>query len=82
MFRPEPLPPRAAGEARTVAVEPERRQAAPAAEHAPASETAESAQTSSERFPRSKFLEGTTLGLGAVILGLSVVILGLDPRIG
>ena len=54
----------------TVAVEPERRQAAPAAEHAPSPEPA---QASSERFPRSKFLEGTTLGLGAVIGGIVTV---------
>ena len=58
---------------RTVAVEPERRQAAPAGEHAPASETAEPAQPSGERFPRSRFLEGTTLGLGAVIGGIVTV---------
>jgi Rieske Fe-S protein len=56
--------------ARPVAVEPEHRQAAPAVEHAPSSPAAE---TSAERYPRSKFLEGTTLGLGAVIGGIITV---------
>ncbi len=50
-----------------VAIEPERRQAAPAGEDAPLQEL------SAERYPRSKFLEGTTLGLGAVIGGIITV---------
>jgi Rieske Fe-S protein len=56
---------------RPVAVEPEqRRPPAPA----PAGEAVASPQQSSaERYPRSKFLEGTTLGLGAVIGGIITV---------
>ena len=50
-----------------VAIEPERRQAAPAGEAAPLQ------GLSAERYPRSKFLEGTTLGLGAVIGGIITV---------
>jgi Rieske Fe-S protein len=48
-------------------VEPERREpAAPASAAAPAEPTG-------ERFPRSKFLEGATLGLGGVIGGIITV---------
>ena len=50
-----------------VAIEPEHRD--PAA----ARERAASHEAPSERFPRSKFLEGTTIGLGAVIGGLVTV---------
>jgi Rieske Fe-S protein len=61
---------------RPVAIEPERRQ--PAAAHAVA--------PGCERFPRSKFLEGTTLGVGAVITGLVAVPAGgfalLPPFLG
>ena len=61
---------------RPVAIEPERRQ--PAAAHAVA--------PGRERFPRSKFLEGTTLGVGAVITGLVAVPAGgfalLPPFLG
>ena len=49
---------------RTAPVEPERREAAAA----PAPAAAQS-----ERFPRSKFLEGATLGLGGVIGGIITV---------
>ncbi len=49
---------------RTAPVEPERREAAAAP--APAA-------APSERFPRSKFLEGATLGLGGVIGGIITV---------
>jgi Rieske Fe-S protein len=52
-----------------VAVEPERR--APVPE--PAGEADLPQQASAERYPRSKFLEGTTLGLGAVIGGIVTV---------
>ena len=51
---------------RPVAIEPERRRPAPPGEEAPV-------QPSAERYPRSKFLEGTTLGLGAVIGGIVTV---------
>jgi menaquinol-cytochrome c reductase iron-sulfur subunit len=47
-----------------IAIEPEQR------EPAPAGEDASGQPLSGERFPRSKFLEGTTLGLGAVIGGV------------
>ena len=50
------------------AIEPERREAQPAAD-APAMAEPEPG----ERFPRSKFLEASTLGLGAVIGGLVTV---------
>jgi Rieske Fe-S protein len=52
-----------------VAVEPERRAPVPA----PAGEADPPQQASAERYPRSKFLEGTTLGLGAVIGGIVTV---------
>jgi Rieske Fe-S protein len=55
--------------ARPVAIEPERRD--PAA--APASDRPASHAATGERFPRSKFLEGTTIGLGAVIGGMITV---------
>jgi Rieske Fe-S protein len=48
-------------------IEPERREAAPEGE------AAVSEPESGERFPRSKFLEASTLGLGAVIGGLVTV---------
>jgi quinol---cytochrome c reductase iron-sulfur subunit, bacillus type len=50
------------------AIEPERREPPPAAD-APALQEPEPG----ERFPRSKFLEASTLGLGAVIGGLVTV---------
>jgi Rieske Fe-S protein len=53
--------------AQPVSVEPEHRD--PAA----AREPAVSHEAPGERFPRSKFLEGTTLGLGAVIGGMITV---------
>ena len=62
-------------------IEPERREVRPTAE-APAipadhGEAAMPEPEPGERFPRSRFLEGTTLGLGAVIGGLvSVPALG------
>ena len=61
---------------RPLAIEPERRE--PAAAHAVA--------PGRERFPRSKFLEGTTLGVGALITGLVAVPVGgfvlLPPFLG
>jgi Rieske Fe-S protein len=48
-------------------IEPERREAVPEGE------AAVSEPESGERFPRSKFLEASTLGLGAVIGGLVTV---------
>jgi Rieske Fe-S protein len=48
-------------------IEPERREAVPERE------TAITEPESGERFPRSKFLEASTLGLGAVIGGLVTV---------
>jgi Rieske Fe-S protein len=48
-------------------IEPERREAVPEGE------TAVSEPETGERFPRSKFLEASTLGLGAVIGGLVTV---------
>ena len=58
---------------RPVVVEPERRQAreagAPATARGPATPT----RAPGERFPRSRFLEGATLGLGGVIGGLVTV---------
>jgi len=50
------------------AIEPERREAQPAADAPPPAEP-----EPGERFPRSKFLEASTLGLGAVIGGLVTV---------
>jgi Rieske Fe-S protein len=62
---------------RPVEVEPERRSPAAAVEHE---------EPSSRRFPRNKFLEGATLGLGGVIGGIvTVPIAGfalLPPFIG
>ena len=55
--------------AQPVAIEPERRDPAAAPDRPAASHAA----TSGERFPRSKFLEGTTIGLGAVIGGMITV---------
>ena len=52
--------------ARPVAIEPEHRE--PAAAAAPAA-----TPLLGERFPRSRFLEGSTLGLGAVIGGMITV---------
>jgi len=57
---------------RHVAVEPEVR-AAGAAAPAVAAEAAPVHADESERFPRSKFLEASTLGLGAVIGGVVTV---------
>ena len=61
---------------RPVAIDPERRQ--PAAAHA--------VPPGRERFPRSKFLEGTTLGVGALITGLVAIPAGgfalLPPFLG
>ena len=54
----------------TVAVEPERREAAAAPAGAPATVGAPAA---SERFPRSKFLEFSTLGIGGLIGGVVTV---------
>jgi Rieske Fe-S protein len=54
---------------RPVEVEPERRETAPAGGEVPVPQPAPSA----DRYPRSKFLEGTTLGLGAVIGGIVTV---------
>jgi menaquinol-cytochrome c reductase iron-sulfur subunit len=50
-------------------VEPERREATPAG----AGEAAPPRPETHERFPRSKFLEGATLGLGGVIGGILTV---------
>ena len=52
------------------AIEPERRQAVPVGEAATEAAPAEAA---GERYPRSKFLEGTTLGVGAIIGGIVTV---------
>jgi Rieske Fe-S protein len=49
-----------------VVVEPERREARPAGE-------AEPEPTAGQRFPRSRFLEGATLGLGGLIGGIVTV---------
>jgi menaquinol-cytochrome c reductase iron-sulfur subunit len=54
----------------TVAVEPERREATPVPVAAPAPD---GAPAGSDRFPRSKFLELSTLGLGGVIGGVVTV---------
>jgi Rieske Fe-S protein len=56
-------------------IEPERREAPPAAPAIPAhhGEAAMPEPAPGERFPRSKFLEASTLGLGAVIGGLVTV---------
>jgi Rieske Fe-S protein len=70
-------------------IEPERRAAIPS-EAAPAvpaqeGEAAMPAPAPGERFPRSKFLEGATLGLGGVIGGLvtvPVVGMALAPAFG
>jgi Rieske Fe-S protein len=51
-----------------VAIEPERRELAPAAP-APKAESAHGSET----FPRSRFLEGATLGLGGLIGGVITV---------
>ena len=48
-----------------VEIEPERRELAPSAEPA--------AETGGEKFPRSRFLEGATLGLGGLIGGVITV---------
>jgi quinol---cytochrome c reductase iron-sulfur subunit, bacillus type len=62
-------------------VEPERREVSPTAEAPPipanVGEAAMSEPEPGERFPRSRFLEGATLGLGGVIGGLVTV-----PAIG
>jgi Rieske Fe-S protein len=57
------------------AIEPERREPAPTAPPIPAhkGEAAMPEPEPGERFPRSKFLEASTLGLGAVIGGLVTV---------
>jgi Rieske Fe-S protein len=52
---------------RPLAVEPEHREPAPAGESGPLEHLSE------QRFPRNKFLEGTTIGLGAVIGGIITV---------
>jgi Rieske Fe-S protein len=56
-------------------IEPEGREPAPAAPPIPADrgEAAMPEPEPGERFPRSRFLEGSTLGLGAVIGGLVTV---------
>jgi len=54
---------------RTTAIEPERREA----QVAPAAVSGDGAQPAGERFPRNKFLELSTLGLGGVIGGLVTV---------
>jgi quinol---cytochrome c reductase iron-sulfur subunit, bacillus type len=54
------------------AIEPERREPLPAAD-APAISADVPESEPGERFPRSKFLEASTLGLGAVIGGLVTV---------
>src|SRR5436190_10097556 len=63
-YRPEPEP-----------IEPERREAPLTAPPIPADrgEAAMPAPEPGERFPRSRFLEASTLGLGAVIGGLVTV---------
>jgi menaquinol-cytochrome c reductase iron-sulfur subunit len=65
-YRGEPAP-----------IEPERREALPTADAPPIpahhGEAAMPEPEPGERFPRSKFLEGSTLGLGAVIGGLVTV---------
>ena len=65
-FRGEPV----------AAIEPERGQDAPAIP-ADQGEAATAEPEAGERFPRSRFLEGATLGLGGVIGGLVTV-----PAIG
>ena len=72
---------------RHVPVEPERREAGDGAElPEDAGEAATAVPATGERFPRSKFLEASTLGLGAVIGGIvTVPVLGvavLPPFIG
>ena len=52
---------------RPLAIQPEHREPAPAAEGGPLEHLSE------QRFPRNKFLEGTTIGLGAVIGGIITV---------
>src|SRR5206468_2160347 len=52
-------------------IEPERGE--PAAPHAPATPAATPEPAPGERFPRNRFLEASTLGLGAVIGGLVTV---------
>jgi Rieske Fe-S protein len=58
-------------------IEPEQREVPPTAEAPPIpahhGEAAMAEPEPGERFPRSRFLEGTTLGLGAVIGGLVTV---------
>jgi Rieske Fe-S protein len=59
--------------AQTVAVEPETRALVDGAPPAIAGEAGMPRPAPGERFPRSRFLEGTTLGLGAVIGGIVTV---------
>jgi Rieske Fe-S protein len=54
-------------------VEPERRDATSGAPVASAGDAAAATPDSDERFPRSKFLEGATIGLGGVIGGILTV---------
>jgi Rieske Fe-S protein len=57
-----------------VVVEPERREARTAAESGPEpAAAAEPAPAGGERFPRSRFLEGATLGLGGLIGGIVTI---------
>src|SRR5919202_6253901 len=65
-------------------VEPETRVAAPAAPARPATEGGDAMPPPApgERFPRSRFLEGATLGIGALIGGIVTVPaagLAVDP---
>ena len=63
---------------RVPAVEPERRRTAePVPAHKGGDAMPKPSQWEAERFPRNKFLEGATLGLGAVIGGMVTV-----PAIG
>jgi Rieske Fe-S protein len=54
-------------------IEPERAEPAPATAPPPSADQAMPESESGERFPRSRFLEASTLGLGAVIGGLVTV---------
>jgi quinol---cytochrome c reductase iron-sulfur subunit, bacillus type len=56
-----------------VAVEPERRETRDAGGEAAAEGAAAATPVLGERFPRSRFLEGATLGLGGVIGGIVTV---------
>lgn len=56
-----------------IVVEPERREAVPAGEVAAEQAPGEPEPSPAERFPRSRFLEGATLGIGGLIGGIVTV---------